>query len=320
MFSLRFYRRFGLFILLLSYSSDINGWGFFAHREINEKAVYTLPPGMIGFYKRYIAIIRERAVNADKRRSIVPGEAPCHYIDMEYYGDVPSCYWGDAVVAYSSEMLDSHGILPWNVYRVMCRLTHAFEKGEDVELILRLSADLGHYVADAHVPLHTTENYDGQLTDQRGIHGLWESRLPELFSDGYDFFVGKPVYITEPQITIWRVVWSSHALAKRVLALEKRLQQEYKCARKSFEKRGTRVSKVYARAYARAYHNLLCNMVEERMRASIHMVASVWYTCWVNGGSPNLDVLCKKGVSKKKLQKIQLHKGKKKLQVRVCPE
>ena len=62
---------------------------------------------------------------------------------------------------------------------------------KDSDKILKYSADLGHYIADAYVPLHTTENYNGQLTGQKGIHAFWESRLPELFSEDYNYLVDK---------------------------------------------------------------------------------------------------------------------------------
>ena len=51
--------------------------------------------------------------------------------------------------------------------------------------IIKFSAELSHYVGDAFVPLHTTINYDGQLTDQKGLHSLWESQLPERFINDY---------------------------------------------------------------------------------------------------------------------------------------
>ena len=47
---------------------------------------------------------------------------------------------------------------------------------------------------------HTTENYNGQFTNQKGIHGFWESRIPELFYDEYDFITGKAKYIDYPLI------------------------------------------------------------------------------------------------------------------------
>ena len=71
------------------------------------------------------------------------------------------------------------------------RLTKAFQD-RDAKKIIQLSSEFGHYIGDAHVPLHTTENYNGQLTNQVGIHAFWESRIPELFADTeFDYFVGK---------------------------------------------------------------------------------------------------------------------------------
>ena len=49
----------------------------------------------------------------------------------------------------------------------------------NLEDVLRTAADLGHYLADAHVPLHTTGNYNGQRTNQTGIHALWETHNVE---------------------------------------------------------------------------------------------------------------------------------------------
>src|SRR4029453_7600387 len=92
-----------------------------------------------------------------------------------------------------------HGILPYNLEPLLMHLIDAFLK-KDARRILQLSADIGHYIADAHVPLHTSQNYNGQLTGQEGIHAFWESRLPELFSERYDFFVGKAGYIPNIQL------------------------------------------------------------------------------------------------------------------------
>ncbi len=42
-------------------------WGFFGHRRINRMAVFTLPPGLIPFYKKNLEFITEHAVDPDKR-------------------------------------------------------------------------------------------------------------------------------------------------------------------------------------------------------------------------------------------------------------
>ena len=172
-------------------------WGFFAHERINRLAVFTLPPEMIGFYKNNIDYITKAAVNPDKRRYAEEEEGARHYLDADHYGDsvfaaLPRS-WVEAVDKYSEDTLQAYGILPWHIYTMYHRLRDAFAV-RDPSLILKVSAELGHYIGDAHVPLHTTENYNGQLTGQEGIHGLWESRLPELFSSEYDFMVGRAEY------------------------------------------------------------------------------------------------------------------------------
>jgi|TARA_B110000483_G_scaffold129466_1_gene155184 hypothetical protein len=92
--------------------------------------------------------------------------------------------WSDAVEKFSEDTLLAYGIVPWYIQTVYNRLVKAFEQ-KDINYILKNSADLGHYVSDAHVRLYTNKNYNGQLTNQKGIHAFWESRLPELFSDDF---------------------------------------------------------------------------------------------------------------------------------------
>jgi hypothetical protein len=269
-------------------------WGFFAHERINRLAVFSLPPQMIGFYKKNIDYLTRTAVNPDKRRYAVPEEAPRHYLDVDHYGDsalkVLPLRWKDAVNKFGEDTLQAYGILPWHVYAMYHRLREAMAV-KDPALILRLSAELGHYIGDAHVPLHTTENYNGQLTGQEGIHGFWESRLPEIFSEEYDFMVGPAEYIADPLTAAWEVIAVSHSFVERVLAEEKKLARRYAEKKWAFETRGKTSVKVYAVEYAREYHKLLEGMVEKQMRASIKMTADFWYTAWVDAGQPDLKKL-----------------------------
>ena len=179
----------------------VERWGFYGHKRINRVAIFTLPQEMFGFYKEHIEYLTEHAVDPDKRRYAVEGEAQCHYIDLDHYyvkdQDIFSIMprkWYDAVAKYSEDTLQAYGIVPWHINVMKLKLQKAFES-KNVDLILKYSADIGHYIGDAHVPLHTTENYNGQLTNQKGIHGLWESRLVEINAEDYDYFVGKGVYV-----------------------------------------------------------------------------------------------------------------------------
>ncbi|MFN6944387.1 MAG: zinc dependent phospholipase C family protein [Cytophagaceae bacterium] len=269
------------------------GWGFFAHKRINHLAVFALPPELIGFYKNNISSISELAVNPDKRRYIDINEAPRHYIDLDAYHkpyDQLPKYWHEAVEEFTEDSLHAKGIVPWHIQLMKERLTYVF-KEKNYKKIIQYSADLGHYIADAHVPLHTTRNYNGQLTNQHGIHGFWESRLPELFSAQYDCFIGKAEYIEDTQKAAWDAVITSHLAVDSVLSMEKFLSQKFSPEEKySFEEKGSTTIKVYSKAYSEAYHNLLDGMVEKRMRAAIKMIADFWYTSWVDAGQPILTI------------------------------
>ncbi|MFN4234657.1 MAG: zinc dependent phospholipase C family protein [Bacteroidia bacterium] len=293
-------------ILFISFliPQQSHSWGFFAHKRINRMAVFTLPPSMIGFYKKHIEFITEHAVDPDKRRYAVEDEAPRHYIDIDRYakdGEDPfknmPRKWKDAVAKFTEDTLKAHGIVPWWIETMVKRLTEAF-RNEDLDRILRYSADLGHYIGDAHVPLHTTENYNGQLTNQKGIHGFWESRLPELFAEDYDYWTGRAKYIEHPLDYAWDRVQESFAAKDSVLLMEAQLNAVFPSDKKySYENRGAAMMKVYSYEYSAEYNKMMNGMVERRMRSAITGIGSLWYTAWVNAGQPDLSRLDNKEIT-----------------------
>ncbi len=272
-------------------------WGFWAHQRINRLAVFTLPGEMLVLYKKHIDYLTNHAVDPDMRRYAVEGEAARHFIDLDRYGTYPypelPRRWDEAVAKFSEDTLQAHGIVAWELPRQVWRLKEAFEQ-RDLRRILKLSADLGHYVGDAHVPLHTTKNYNGQLTGQKGIHGFWESRLPELFADQYDFWVGRCFYVDSLNAMSWRIVMESHVAVDSVLGMERELNDRFPADRKyGYESRNNVVMRMYSRDYSAAYHAMMDNMVERRMRASVRRVGAYWYTAWKLAGSPDLSELAK---------------------------
>ena len=277
-------------------------WGFWGHMRINRQAVFSLPPELIGFYKANIEYITEHAVDPDKRRYAIEGEAQRHFIDLDHFctypcDDFPKD-WNGAVEKFSEDSLQAYGIVPWHIQTMLVRLTKAF-KENNVQAILKNSTEIGHYIADSHVPLHTTENYNGQMTDQKGIHGFWESRLPELFNDDYDFFVGKAEYIPNTLDFVWKNVLHAHSQVQDVFDFEKELDKTFPPDQKySYETRNQQTIRTYSREYSAAYHNMMKGMVEEQMRLSMKHTADLWYTCWVNAGKPALE--------DKKLEKFEL--------------
>lgn len=302
-------KRLALCIALLF--GTINGftWGFFGHKMVNRLAVFTLPEKLLLFYKNNIEFITDHSVDPDKRRYSVPEEACRHYVDLDHYETVAPIdtvpkYWKDAIAKFTEDTLNAYGIVPWHINTMKFRLTEAF-KEKDVDKILKASADIGHYIADAHVPLHATENYNGQLTGQTGIHGFWESRLPELFSDNYDFFVGRAYYVNDVLGLAWKASEGSFNAKDSVLDFERKLNATFPSDQKyTLEQKGQTQVKIYSKEYAKAYHVMLGNQVERRMRASILAVGSVWYTCWVDAGQPDLT-----GVKPKKMNNEERKKA-----------
>ncbi len=297
-------------LFLIFISQQCFCWGFFAHKKINYYAVFLLPPQMMVLYKSNIDFITEHAVDPDKRRYAVSAEGPRHYIDIDHYGKYPydslPRKWKDAVAKYSEDSLNEYGIGPWWIQSMLLRLTDAFKEKNQAK-ILKLSAELGHYVADAHVPLHANSNHNGQFTDQRGIHGFWESRIPELLADKeWDFFIGKAEYIKNPGDFIWHRVLESAAAADTVLKYEKELTKQFPADQKySFEDRSGVTIRQYSTAFSRAYDSRLKGMIEKRMRQSIYAIASFWYTAWVNAGQPDLTHLTNKEFSADDLKEFE---------------
>jgi hypothetical protein len=278
-------------LLIITCSS----WGFFAHYRINRLAVFTLPKGMAGYYKANIEFITEHAVSADKRRYMDTNEAPRHYLDADHYGKKPFSHipqnWDDAVHKYSADTLDKYGTVPWAIQYNYYRLVKAF-KAHDDTAILKASADLGHYVADAHVPLHLTINYNGQLTNQTGIHALWESRIPELFGNHWNYYASKARYIDDPLKEAFKICSSSFKEVDSVLRFERILNKTFPPDKKyDTVKRNGKTYRDYSEAYALAYQKMLNRMVQRRIRSSILSVGSFWFSAWVDAGQPDLNKL-----------------------------
>jgi hypothetical protein len=283
-------------------------WGFFAHYRIHRLAVFTLPKGMAGFYRANINYLTEHAVSADKKRYVDSLEAPHHFFDADHYGKQPfktmPQHWIDAAAKYSSDTLNKYGTVPWVINANYYWLVKAFKR-HDTTAILTISANLGHYISDAHTPLHLTENYDGQLSNQIGVHSLWESRLPELFSNQYNYYVGRARYINNPLAEAFGICRSSYKSVDSVLRFERLLNKRFTDSTKyAMEQRGTRMVKVYSVAYSKAYHKMLAGMVQRKMRQSILSVGSFWFSAWVDAGQPDLDKLIDKPLTAKEKQDI----------------
>jgi hypothetical protein len=290
-----------------------SSWGFLVHRTTTQLAVYELPKPMRSFFHEGLPYLVKYSVRPDQRRNDDSTEGPKHIIDLEEYGDSAAwkmpLTWNEALARYSFNTLKKHGYGPYWVVIMKEKLTNAFRKS-DRDSILFYAADLAHYVGDMNVPLHTTANYDGQLTNQKGLHSLWETVIPEI--QLADFKLSsrhKAHYLKHPEQTVWDAVRRSYSLLPQIFAKEKNASVGFTDSTKyRVQIRNGRESKSYTSAFAKAYSARLGNTINAQLINSSDMIADFWYTAWVDGGKPDLKKLLK---TSNRLQKKQWKKEKK---------
>lgn len=287
-------------LLLLPISILLISWGTFGHEHINRAAVLALPQPIQTFFYNHIDYITQESTVPDLRKYTLNDktENPRHFIDLENFGSADSLpkSMEEAKKKYDEKFLQQNGTLPWHWQDMMQKLTRAFKEKRKTE-ILFLAADLGHYIGDAHMPLHTSANHDGQLTNQKGIHAFWESRIPELYGNNYNYFVHEAKFIDNIDKEIWNIVFDSHRLKDSVLIVDKELRKKFG-EENIFEKdskgnirKGKFGQTYFTNEYAKAYHTALNGMIEKQLKKAIVATSSFWYSAWINAGKPNLSSL-----------------------------
>lgn len=214
-------------------------------------------------------------MDADNAKDTDPEEGPRHFIDFDEYGEYPFPElpedYDAAVEKYGEVLVVGRGIVPWQVERTYLKLVDAF-KQRDKTAVLKHSAWLGHYVGDAHVPLHTTSNYDGQMTGQTSLHSYFESRmLNELVSPG-------GINPEQGQ----RLDGPKHALA-------------FEWARESFQDvqpildadRDNRDA--HGKRDLQGFAEVAKPIAVVRLTAGASRLASLWYTAWLDAGEVEIS-------------------------------
>ncbi len=282
-----------LFTVIVVFCS---AWGFLVHRTVHQLAVYQLPKAIQPFFYSNMDYVVKHSVRPDLRRNEDKTEDTKHFIDLEVFGDSAAwkmpLKWDQAVAKYSKDTLVKYGYVPYHVITMKNKLTVAFKSGNK-DSILFYVADMGHYIADAHVPLHTTLNYDGQLTNQKGLHSLWESMVPEIELSNYNLSTRhKAKYLSNPDLAIWNAVRQSNMLLKDVLKMETEASKNFTEATKyRVQMRNGRESKSYTSDFAKAYNKLLGNTINQQLLNTSNLIADFWFTSWVDAGKPDLSGL-----------------------------
>ncbi len=279
-------------LLLALRPAPMGAWGFISHRQINEQAVRSMPDEAAPFFRAYADSIVAWSVNPDLRRSYDTTEGPKHFIDIDRYGAAP---FKDlprereaAEQKFGRRTVDTNGTVPWVIADLTDSLAAAMSRRDGLTMV-RTAADLSHYVADAHVPLHATSNYDGQLTGQKGLHSRWESRIPERFGRSFHLTPAGVTPIADPLAEAFRIVIESEALVDSVLRADRSAREGIpvdQLTRKR-ERRGREELEFVPEYYDR-FNRDLNGMVERRLQRAIGSVASFWTAAWERAGRPDL--------------------------------
>jgi hypothetical protein len=289
----------------------VSSWGFMVHRTINQLAIYELPPNLRTFFHSNMEYLVRHSVRPDLRRSDDSLEDARHFINLEFFGDSAAWKlpqnWLQAVSRYSRKSFLKHGHLPYHIMEIKHRLTISF-RNRHRDSVLFYAADLAHYISDAHVPLHTTTNYDGQLTGQKGLHSLWESFIPELSLESYELSSNrKAKYLKSPETKVWNAVRTAHQLTSEVFRQEKEASRNFTDATKYRVqvRKGVEVRN-YTSEFAKAYAARLGGSINKQLLAAAALTADFWYTSWVDAGQPDIRLFMTGPVNA--AQKAQLKK------------
>ncbi len=271
-----------LLLILVVAPARTDAWGFDAHRYIMARAISVLPREIRPFFEAERAFVVERAIDPDLWRTAGwEDEAPRHFVDMDAYGpypfkDLPHDY-DEAIKRHGKDFVLKNGTLPWRTEEIYKKLVEAFQQkaGYSRDNIKFFSAVVGHYVGDAHVPFHAALNYDGQLTQQWGIHSRFESELFDRYRARLRVNPRPIGPVPNAREFIFAALTSGFPLVQPILDADTRAV-------------GGR--EIYDDEYFRMMFGSVRPILEQRLAESITGTASVITAAWIEAGRPAVAV------------------------------
>jgi hypothetical protein len=277
-------------LLLLVVPRPAHAWGFSGHKFVMDRAIALLPPELRPFYEKHRTEVVERAIDPDTW--IIAGweeERPHHFVDMDSSGfgqypfnDLPRDFTA-ALAKFGAAKMRDAGTLPWTAEEVYGSLRRAFEAyprranfGPNAHLdVILFSAWLAHYAADGHVPLHGVANYDGQLTQQWGLHARWESTLFERYIDRMTIAPQAIPPVKDPRAFLFNALLEDTQLVPALLKSDR-------------DAIGDRDA--YDDAYYQAFFAANKAVMERRLNDSIAAIAAMITGAWEAAGKPTMAV------------------------------
>lgn len=263
----------GIAVVTLMYA-----WGSTGHRMINRIATRHLPSSMSS-YKADSLFYETHSTDADARRNnndtSFYAEWPRHFLDIDDYPNFPvmTHNLNTLIQQYGWERVKQNGINPWATQWAMDSLTAQLARGDRNKARLTMS-DLGHYVADAHQPLHCTRNYDGQYTSNNGIHSRYESSMINIYQGSVSVHQDSVQYVNSPVDFAFQYIIHANSFVPAIMDADR-----YAKGLSGWTGFGSPPSSYYAALWDRTR----VFTIDQIQRATADL-ASLWYTAWVNAG------------------------------------
>jgi hypothetical protein len=275
-----------LLLMLTFASSPVFAWGSAAHRYIMERAIDLLPVEIKPFFDAHRDELAMRVNDPDLWRVVGWDEAAHHFLDLdggEYgrypFAELPRDY-DAAAQKFGPATVKRYGLLPWRTAEMYGNLRRALQNVPRAtpyaaSNVVLFSAVTAHYVQDAHQPLHATVNYDGQQTEQRGVHARFEEELFARYHGELAQNATRPRAMNAPRDAMFEILLESHRLVAPLLAAEKKAAAG---------------SRDYDNRYYSAFFAEARPILEGRIAQSVTATASMIMGAWVAAGRPALRV------------------------------
>ena len=273
------YRFVLIFFLSFVFTSPVFAWGNQAHRIINQESMKDLPVAMQGFKEKDF-YLSDYASEADRRAVSDEGEIPKHFFEIERYPEYSEGTLPRSFIAleekYGESAVLAAGYLPYAIMATYDTLVSLMQLKEWSN-VFKFTADLGHYVADAHQPFHLTSNFDGQLTRNNGIHWRYEKELVDRYSGALHVPQVAAIKIEKPTEYVFERMAKTQALVTPLLKSDKSALRAAK---------GKYNSAYYAQFWKET-REITTTLFQD---ASV-MFANLLYTAWLKAGSPKVPSL-----------------------------
>jgi hypothetical protein len=269
--------RFSLFFAVVLGSQVAWSWGTATHKSLNQNSVRDLPPTMSQLAAQQ-AYLTNHAGDADTRKNSDPTEGPKHFIDLEEFSDYQHLPADLSVVIaqYGAATVTANGTLPWTIVATVDSLAAQFRRA-DWTKAYQTAADLGHYVGDAHQPLHCTVNYDGKLTGNDGIHSRYESTMMGQVLSTITLHTDSVIYVGDVYALALSIALHSQTYADSIM------QADNAAKLASGWSGGT-----YSQQYYTTLWEKTGGYTQQFLQDAMRDIASLWYTAWVKATSTSV--------------------------------